>query len=116
MLPGLIDAHGHVLDLGYARNQVDLTGTQTLDEALAKIKAYAAAHPDAAWISGGGWNQEIWKLGRFPTAKELDAAISDRPVWLSRVDGHAALGQHRGDREPPASPRTQGPAWRAHRA
>ena len=89
LLPGLIDAHGHVLDLGYARNSVDLTGTKSLNEALAKVKAYAAAHPEAKWIVGGGWNQEIWKLGRFPTAKELDAAVADRPVWLSRVDGHA---------------------------
>jgi predicted amidohydrolase YtcJ len=89
LLPGLIDAHGHVLELGYARNNVDLAGTQSLDEALAKVKAYAAAHPEAKWILGSGWNQEIWKLGRFPTAKELDAAVADRPVWLSRVDGHA---------------------------
>lgn len=90
LLPGLIDAHGHVLELGYARNRADLTGMQSLGEALAKVKAYAAAHPDAKWITGGGWNQEIWKLGRFPTAKELDAVVPDRPVWLSRVDGHAA--------------------------
>lgn len=90
LLPGLIDAHGHVLELGYARNSVDLASTRSMDEALAKVKAYAAAHPDAKWITGGGWNQEIWKLGRFPTAKELDAVVSDRPVWLSRIDGHAA--------------------------
>jgi len=90
LMPGLIDAHGHVLDLGFARNQADLAGTQSLDEALAKVKAYAAAHPDTKWITGGGWNQVVWKLGRFPTAKELDAAVSDRPVWLSRIDGHAA--------------------------
>jgi len=90
LLPGLIDAHGHVLELGYALTQADLTGTQSLGEALARIKTYAAAHPDARWITGGGWNQEIWKLGRFPTAKELDAVVADRPVWLSRVDGHAA--------------------------
>lgn len=89
LLPGLIDAHGHVLELGYARNSVDLTGTQSLDDALAKVKAYATAHPDEKWIVGGGWNQEIWKLGRFPTAKELDAVVADRPVWLSRIDGHA---------------------------
>jgi len=89
LLPGLIDAHGHVLELGYARNSVDLVGTQSLDEALAKVKTYAAAHPEAKWIVGSGWNQEIWKLGRFPTAKELDTAVADRPVWLSRVDGHA---------------------------
>lgn len=89
LLPGLIDAHGHVLELGYARNNVDLASTKSLDEALAKVKAYAAAHPEAKWILGSGWNQEIWKLGRFPTAKELDTAVADRPVWLSRVDGHA---------------------------
>jgi predicted amidohydrolase YtcJ len=90
LLPGLIDAHGHVLELGYALNRANLTGTTSLDEALTKVKAYAAAHPDAKWITGGGWNQEIWKLGRFPTAKDLDAVVADRPVWLSRVDGHAA--------------------------
>jgi predicted amidohydrolase YtcJ len=90
LLPGLIDAHGHVRELGYARNSVDLSDTQSLGAALAKIKAYAAAHPDAKWIRGGGWNQEIWKLGRFPTAQELDTAVPDRPVWLSRIDGHAA--------------------------
>ncbi|MEO5829572.1 MAG: amidohydrolase [Rhodanobacter sp.] len=90
LLPGLIDAHGHVLELGYALNSVDLSSTKSLAEALAFVKAYAAAHPQAKWIRGGGWNQEIWKLGRFPTAKELDVVVSDRPVWLSRIDGHAA--------------------------
>ncbi len=89
LLPGLIDAHGHVMALGQARTQVDLSATKSLDEALAAVTAYARAHPDAAWIVGGGWNQENWKLGRFPTARELDAAAADRPVWLSRIDGHA---------------------------
>ena len=53
LLPGLIDAHGHVLELGYALTQADLTGTQSIDEALARIKDYAKAHPDARWIIGG---------------------------------------------------------------
>lgn len=90
LLPGLIDAHGHVMELGFARNRVDLVGTRSIGEALQRIKAYAKAHPNAAWITGGGWNQEIWKLGRFPTAAELDAVVPDRPVWLSRIDGHAS--------------------------
>ena len=90
LLPGLIDAHGHVMDLGFARNAVDLSGTTSLDEGLARIRAFAQAHPDAAWIRGGGWNQELWKLGRFPTVRELDSAVADRPVWLDRVDEHAA--------------------------
>jgi predicted amidohydrolase YtcJ len=89
LLPGLIDAHGHVLDLGLQRVQIDLTGTATLAEALARIRTYADAHPQAAWLQGGGWNQEIWKLGRFPDAAELDAAVGDRPVVLDRIDGHA---------------------------
>lgn len=89
MLPGLIDAHGHVMGLGQLALEVDLSGTRSLDEALAKVKAYAEANPQARWIKGRGWNQEVWGLGRFPTAEELDRAVADRPVWLSRVDGHA---------------------------
>lgn len=89
LLPGLIDAHTHVIDTGFALMRLDLNDTATLDEALAKIAAYAKAHPDRPWIIGGGWNQERWHLGRFPTAAELDRAVPDRPVWLDRVDGHA---------------------------
>lgn len=89
MLPGLIDAHGHVMGLGQMALEVDLSGTRSLEEALEKVKAYAEANPDAKWIRGRGWNQEVWGLGRFPTAKELDSAVKDRPVWLARVDGHA---------------------------
>jgi predicted amidohydrolase YtcJ len=89
LLPGLIDAHGHVLDLGLQRVQIDLTGTASLAEAQARISTYAHAHPRSVWLQGGGWNQEIWKLGRFPEARELDAAVRDRPVVLDRIDGHA---------------------------
>ncbi len=89
LLPGLIDAHGHVLDLGLERVQIQLTGTETLTEAQQRIRDYARAHPDQRWLQGGGWNQVIWKLGRFPLASELDQAVSDRPAVLSRIDGHA---------------------------
>lgn len=89
MLPGLIDAHGHVMGLGQMALEVDLSGTRSLEEALEAVRAYAEANPDAKWIKGRGWNQESWGLDRFPTAEELDAAVADRPVWLSRVDGHA---------------------------
>jgi len=92
VVPGMIDAHLHTIELGLTLLTLDLSGTQSLDEALAKIRDYAASHPDATWIIGRGWNQETWKLDRFPTAAELDSAVSDRPVWLSRVDGHAAWG------------------------
>lgn len=89
LLPGLIDAHGHVMELGFQQLTLDLSDTRSLAEAQAKIAAYARANPNRKWILGRGWNQESWGLGRFPTAAELDAAVADRPVWLARVDGHA---------------------------
>ena len=89
MLPGLIDAHGHVMGLGFQLITLDLSDTRSLDEAKAKIAAYAAANPQRKWIIGRGWNQETWGLGRFPTAVDLDSVVADRPVWLERVDGHA---------------------------
>lgn len=88
LIPGLIDAHGHVMALGFQQLTLDLTDTRSLAEAQAKIAAYAR-DGNRKWIIGGGWNQEIWGLGRFPTAAELDAVVGDRPVWLERVDGHA---------------------------
>lgn len=92
LLPGMIDAHGHVMELGFRALELDLSGARSLAEAQTRIAAYAAANPERKWILGGGWNQETWGLGRFPTAAELDAAVADRPVWLSRADGHASWG------------------------
>jgi predicted amidohydrolase YtcJ len=89
LLPGLIDAHGHVIELGFVATRVLLHDTQSLEQAQERIRSYAIANPDRAWLLGGGWNQVTWKLGRFPTAGELDAVASDRPAVLSRIDGHA---------------------------
>nr|WP_298926005.1 amidohydrolase family protein [uncultured Erythrobacter sp.] len=90
MLPGMIDAHAHVMGIGFGALLLDLSDTNSLEEALAKINTFAEENPGRPWILGRGWNQEKWGLGRFPTAEELDAVISDRPVWLQRVDGHAS--------------------------
>ncbi len=89
LMPGLIDAHAHVMGIGFQALQLDLSAAKSLDEAKAMIAAYAAANPKRPWILGGGWNQETWGLGRFPTAADIDAVVADRPVWLERVDGHA---------------------------
>lgn len=89
MVPGFIDGHAHLMGLGLGTLVLDLSYTRSLGEALSRIAAYAAANPDRPWIIGRGWNQEVWGLGRFPTAAELDAVVPDRPVWLERVDGHA---------------------------
>ena len=95
LMPGLADAHGHVMGLGLSRRRLELRDTADLPAALAAIKAYAEARPAATWIRGRGWNQANWKLGRFPTASELDSAVEQRPVWLERVDGHAGWANSR---------------------
>lgn len=92
LLPGMIDAHGHVMELGFRAIELDLSDTKSLAEAQQRIADYARANPEKAWIIGGGWNQEAWGLGRFPTAADLDSAVAGRPVWLARADGHASWG------------------------
>ena len=90
MLPGMIDSHVHVMGIGFGLLTLDLSETNSLEEALAAIKQFSDDNPTRPWILGRGWNQEKWGLGRFPTAADLDSVVSDRPVWLSRVDGHAS--------------------------
>ena len=92
LLPGLIDAHGHVMGLGFAAIQLDLTGTTSVEELKQRLQSYAETNPGDGWIIGRGWNQELWAEKRFPTSADLDAVVPDRPVWLTRVDGHAAVG------------------------
>jgi predicted amidohydrolase YtcJ len=110
MLPGLIDAHGHVMETGFDLLTLDLSDTKSLTEAQAKIAAYARAHPDRPWILGHGWNQEQWGLGRFPTSAELDAAAADKPVWLIRVDGHAGWANSASLKAAAVSATTKDPA------
>ena len=91
VLPGLIDAHGHVMGLGLAALQLDLVGTSSVGDLQQRLRTYATSRPTDPWIVGRGWNQELWPEARFPTAADLDAAVSDRPVTLERVDGHALV-------------------------
>ena len=95
IVPGMIDAHLHVMGIGFGALTLDLSQTNSLEEALALIAEFAQANPGRPWILGRGWNQEKWGLGRFPTAEELDSAVSDRPVFLERVDGHAGWANSR---------------------
>lgn len=92
LIPGMIDAHVHVMDIGFGALTLDLSDTTSLEDALAKIKTFAQDNQGRPWILGRGWNQEKWGLGRFPTAAELDAVVADRPVWLERADNHANWG------------------------
>lgn len=91
LLPGFIDAHGHVIELGRHALQLDLVGTSSLGELQQRLRDYAAAHSSDKWILGAGWNQELWPNKQFPTAADLDSAVGNRPVVLTRVDGHALV-------------------------
>jgi predicted amidohydrolase YtcJ len=90
LLPGLIDAHGHFSALGMAALQLDLVGTTSIAALQQRLRAYAGG-TGPAWISGRGWNQELWTERRFPTAADLDAVVRERPVVLERIDGHALV-------------------------
>ena len=89
VLPGIIDAHAHVTGLGFLQTEVNLAGIPSVDDAVAAIAQYAKDKPHARWITGRGWNQVLWPVKKFPHAAQIDAVVSDRPVWLRRVDGHA---------------------------
>jgi predicted amidohydrolase YtcJ len=90
VVPGLTDAHVHVEGLGTALERLDLVGAATLDEALARVAAAAKGAPAGEWLQGRGWDQNDWPEKRFPTAADLDRVAGGRPVFLIRVDGHAA--------------------------
>jgi len=89
VLPGLIDAHGHVYSLGFLAISLDLTGSTSRRVAVRKIADYSESRPHLAWIQGRGWNQVLWPVKKFPSAADIDAVVDDRPVWLRRIDGHA---------------------------
>ncbi len=88
-LPGLHDAHLHLLGVGRRCETVDLLGVASPEEARERVAAFAAAHPEAAVIEGRGWDQNLFSDSRFPSWRDLDGA-AERPVHLRRVDGHAS--------------------------
>lgn len=89
LLPGLVDAHGHVSSLGRALASVDLVGAASEREAASRVKRYIEARPQADWVEGRGWNQVLWPGRAFPARASLDAVSGDQAVVLGRVDGHA---------------------------
>ncbi|MEZ5333588.1 MAG: amidohydrolase [Thermoanaerobaculia bacterium] len=89
--PGWIDAHSQLLGLGAALSQVDLVGTTSYEEVVQRVAAAAAEVPPGSWIRGHGWDQNDWAVQEFPRHQALTAAVPDHPVWLARIDGHAAL-------------------------
>ena len=88
--PGFIDAHAHFVGYGMSLQHVDLTGTNSWEEVLSKVKTFASHNKDG-WITGRGWDQNDWTVKEFPSNDQLTALFPDRPVLLERVDGHAAI-------------------------
>jgi predicted amidohydrolase YtcJ len=89
--PGLTEAHGHYAGYGAALEQVDLVGTTSYAEVVARARAAAQRVPAGEWVLGRGWDQNDWADTAFPTEAALSAAVPDHPVALRRVDGHAVL-------------------------
>jgi predicted amidohydrolase YtcJ len=91
VIPGMIDAHAHLDGLGTALRTVDLVGTRSFDEVIARVAARARELPAGSWVVGRGWDQNQWGDTRFPAHDALSRAVPAHPVYLTRVDGHAAL-------------------------
>ncbi|MFN8803906.1 MAG: amidohydrolase [Gemmatimonas sp.] len=90
VIPGMVDGHAHFAGLAQKLRSVDLVGTRSLDEVIARVVERARRTPKGAWIVGRGWDQNAWGNTAFPTHEALSAATPDHPVVLERVDGHAA--------------------------
>ena len=88
--PGLIDSHCHVYGLGKALAEIDLVGTTSSAEAVARVAKTQAATPGDGWLQGRGWDQNDWPGKRYPDRGELDVVTGERPTLLRRIDGHAA--------------------------
>ncbi|CAN5471934.1 amidohydrolase [soil metagenome] len=88
--PGFIDAHAHFLGYGLGLQAVDLTGTTSWEQIVDSVKSYGITHP-YGWIIGRGWDQNDWNVKDFPTNEKLTDLFPGRPVFLTRVDGHAAI-------------------------
>lgn len=91
VIPGMVDAHAHLLGLGQALRRVDLVGTRSYDEIIQRVVERARTARPGEWIQGRGWDQNDWADTRFPTHEALSRAVPNHPVYLTRVDGHAAL-------------------------
>lgn len=88
--PGFVDGHAHFVGIGLREMTLNLEGTASIDELKTRLARFAAEQP-AGPITGRGWIETHWPEGRFPTRKDLDEVVKDRPVYLERADGHAGV-------------------------
>ena len=109
IIPGMIDAHAHLPNLGRLLRTVNLKGTESYEEVIALVKGRADLVPTGTWILGRGWDQNKWADENFPTHQALSAAVPRHPVYLDRVDGHAALANQMAMRRAGLDRQTQDP-------
>ncbi|RTZ00443.1 amidohydrolase [Flavobacterium sp. RSP49] len=88
--PGLIDAHCHFYSYGLSLQEADLRGTKSMNEIISRLKAFQK-DKNLTFIVGNGWDQNDWKVKKYPTKADLDVAFPDIPVVLNRIDGHAII-------------------------
>ena len=89
--PGFVDAHAHLSGIGFREMTLNLEGVASIEALIAQLKAWAAANPGTDVVVGRGWIETHWPEKRFPTRADLDRAVPDRPVVLTRADGHALV-------------------------
>ena len=92
--PGFIDAHAHFFRYGLGLQTADLVGTESWEEIIKRLDSFSKTHPHG-WLLGRGWDQNDWRLKEFPTKEKLDLLFPDRPVVLTRIDGHAAIANQK---------------------
>lgn len=90
ILPGLIDSHGHLAGLAMSLANAQLQGTTSKDEIIHKLREHESSLAADDWLVGRGWDQNDWPVQEFPSREDLDTAFPDRPVYLTRIDGHAS--------------------------
>jgi predicted amidohydrolase YtcJ len=109
VVPGIVDAHAHLLGLGFSLASVKLAETRSYDEVIRLVVERAAHVPAGRWIQGRGWDQNKWGDTRFPTHDALSRATPDNPVALTRIDGHAILANAAAMKAAGITPATQDP-------
>ncbi|MCW4026593.1 MAG: amidohydrolase [Candidatus Bathyarchaeota archaeon] len=91
VVPGFIDSHVHMLGFGRSLQHLDLRNVKSIEELQSKLRKYARDNPQREWILGGRWDQERFSEERYPNRWDLDAAVDERPVFLTRVCGHICV-------------------------
>ena len=91
VIPGMVDAHAHLLGLGTSLRNVNLAGSKSYEEVIARVAERAKTMKPGEWIIGRGWDQNLWPVKEFPNHEALSRAFPANPVVLTRIDGHAIL-------------------------